>query len=856
MQHVAQTRLANCTREIVLRQIALRGALVLSRPFLPQNLPLLKSQSYQHIAQRANYAPTSPRVLEHEPVPYRRRSEITNDDAIKAEPKASKLTQVTPTDPQSQRWRERLRTWQEYRDESEFKSWFHIYPRLVDEYPQDWELWVELLVFKQRHYGYEGIASTWRKIREMQLDLPTKGETASGLWGRFLLLGYRDYQFMEEMLTYASALRSRNGGSWLGFYPRIMSNRFKYNPATAFQWHRKIKEDLQPRSEHYQRLFHKALQAGILPIFEDIYRDHPLRPMYSTIIPCLCQERKYGQALKWHFLLLEANDFPSNPGDVTPLFMHFKSIKNEESYGALLKSLRGRSEQLLGPDRKAAPQQPPVITSPLSENICARLFATKILPVEGILNGLEMFGITTVNAAALREIVFRSHFDCAVMCEYLKHMDVNGISSDTGRYCEMIREAAHSGRAWLLQSIVESDAHPETFDDPQLQENLLTMFWAKGDMSSVERTMTVLTWGTSDISSVRQRKNLMLRVYLRLKQDNEVRRMLDDMQVSGTELAPSSAHLIRWMYLRTRTADKKLSRQDLLHNLDFVVNAMKLSLECGGRVPIVAWKEILRRLGMNGRLDHLRLLALWLAKWYAKPPPQRYTSVSLRKDILRVDSSPEKEPIQSFNLATLRTKGQPLMFTDNIAKGGGLRLARDGTPINESDYLDAPLTTQHNDQDLHRRVDPEASFHSRRLMQLFTPMGQRAFIAWGFQQDIKQPSRSAQGANHQRRSRETWTWGITLLKDLKQIGVPVPERLVRKQCQRWLAILFGYRNILNKKNRLARDRHDRLSWSSLGRVGHEGSYRWYSQKIEAIWGKDLLTRVKHLRQSRKVSKKA
>ena len=764
------------------------------------------------------------------------RSGLRIDDSQNSAPRDRTFTEVTPAPLESTPWRNRLRTHDHYQYETNFDIGVEKRVYLVDEYPNDWQLWYELLEYRERHSGFPGVRSIWAEILKRQLDLPTDGAIADRLWNKFVVSGLQDEAFMEDILDYAQDLRRRTDEYWANFYIRVIQHHLRFEPQTTLSWHRRLKKVLPPRLSDYEKLFQQALNEDTLNIFKILYLDRPIPHIYPFIVPTLCRRDMFRDALKWHFLLTRTNDYPTKIEDVTALFEYYKKMKEKTSFRRLLASVRGKIDQL--PDlEESKSEQPPMNPPALSDNLCARLFATKLLPVEGILNGLELFGVSIIGAAALREIAFRSNFDCFTMREYLKHMEVNGIRPESSKYGDMLCSAAQNDQTWLLRSIVESDAHPDTFNNFRVQEELLTMYWSQRDMEAVERTISVLTWGAPDVSATRQRQNLMLRVHLRLNQDVEVRRMIEDMKACGSDVTPSSIKLLRSKYLKPRHPGEKMARQDMLYQLTNVIDAMKLSLDTGGNIPIESWKEILRRLGMNGSLSTFRYLALWLAKKYATVPTKEHASVGLRHDPNALDQSTSSRPVQVLNISTLCTKGQPLMSTTNVPEDEVRDLAmqslRGADPPRQSPSANADLG---HCNARHRRDD--TGLASSPLLELFTPISQRAIIAWGFHQDLKQPPKETSISELQFQQTE-WSWGIQLLRDLKDLGVPVSDSLVRKQCQRRLAILFGRRQEWTEINRKLRDQNSDIFEGYWKMDEREEAYQAYLQRMEEIWGKPI-----------------
>lgn len=690
-------------------------------------------------------------------------------------------------------WRRRLTTFEQYQYQSNFEAPGLQGLRLVDipSYAHDWQLWLELIVFRRRQHGAKGITSIYREIFRRDLRLPTQGVVANQLWNLLIQAGLHDVGLGEEILVYAICLKASTKRSWPHLYSGILSIALKAEPSLAYNWHVKVRDDFPPSLKDYQRLFKLSIGWGTSEHFRDLYVDSPLTGMYGTVIRQLCEFQMYAEALRWHELLYQAGDFPTEFTDIQPLLDHLVytgegprleriirqlaeakvGIRNvAEDYAQRDKAItREIMNRKLGEVHGIAPAY-------LSDDFCARIFATQFFSVDTIIKGLHMIAAEVIGPLSLREIAFRDGCDPAAICHHIDVLRSAGIYLDNSAFCTIVRSIAVENKGEILKSIVNCDLHPDTFADDGLQERLLAQYYEEADPIKIERTLTILTSGSPFEKLQGKRMNLILRSQVTLGRQEQVLAIIEEMKHLGIAVSPRSSRHLRVSWLSRRQIGHGPERTQ---ELAIIIRASQMTMQSGRFVPITAWREILRRLGMAGRLMEVENLVLWLVDWYSSPAA--------------------KAALPNRTLLSTR-RGQALVEEDHVSS-------------EESPYL----SLQHY------------------LNVLFTTSTRHALVAWGFQQTGK-PRKSIRRLVRSRTAGEPpklekipqiqWTWGLHLLYKLKERGLPIEKSQVARICRHRLDSLFGPGISKRRINRRARA--ENLYSESV-----------YVRKMEDIWGRDL-----------------
>ncbi|MCJ1255742.1 hypothetical protein MMC24_003559 [Lignoscripta atroalba] len=687
-------------------------------------------------------------------------------------------------------WREQLTTFEQFEYESEPDNSTTQRRRLVDDthHQRDFELWLELLRFRRRRFGVEGITPIWNDMRRKGILLPTTGPTAYEIWNSLLQLGQERPEVLKELWMHAKILKESLGRSWPYLYLKIVGRLLQIQPTKAYSWHCRLSGDFSPSPRLFRKLFEEIVtNPPALAVFKRIYIELSFREMYKVIIPALCEREMYALAIKWHHLLMRMNDLPSNSAVVKPLLYHLAMYGDE---GQLMKITKGMVDagvsfagsidtslkpntlisremmnRLHGESHNIAPRR-------FSDEFCARLFATRMFSIDMVINGLRMLGVDAIGPLSLREIANRERKGEAchpeTMLQYIERLRQAGISIGTSVFSRLVEKLAIENQGKVLDDVVTCDQHPEAFEDWKLQESLLAAYYQSGDQRQVNRTLAILMLDSREQSETIVRWNLLLRSCLTRQDWRGTFRTIESMRENNIPLTAKSSGYVRLCMLSRRQVSRKPSTTDDLRR---VINIWQGALRLGGRLPSLAWVEILRRLGMAGRLQEYENLALWLAAWYSDP--------------------------------AFRASQTSLTFK--------------GKSRSESLGLEVPTALS--------KAHPR---HPLRI--IFSPGMQGAIIAWGFQDPAgtrclrqRKPAKLVLRAAS---LEAPWTWGLKLLNKLKAYGTYIDRTKVASACRQRLLTLFGPGVSKRPINRQAKS-------------SNTSTFETYVLTMDRIWGGGL-----------------
>ncbi|KAI1954010.1 hypothetical protein LOZ57_000354 [Ophidiomyces ophidiicola] len=634
----------------------------------------------------------------------------------------------------------------------------HIGSKLIDDfrYQQDFHLWRVLLEYRQRHYGDEGVVHIWKGLngRCAELGLPVEGDDADYLWKTFISIGLKQEWLMREIQLHGETIWKATRKRWHPFYEEVIGGYFKLHlPREALRWHLKLKEIHLERSNEVICILPHAMttEHGVRG-FRNICRSLEGHQIYSFVVPILWEKGMVGDALAMHEFLVSRRDGPKSLSEIEPLLRYVEMYGSEKQHNYFMQelvkaglmddtSIDAKQHQHHTP--KAAKKS---TKQPFRDDFGARLFATKSLTFELILGGFKMFGVDTIGPLTLREMALRT-VNMKELVSQLAALQSSGISTGKSVFSKLVIKSVQDRNTALLRDILESDQHPDVFEDLETQKVLLAMYSRAGDWPQVHKTLAIMSMASD---SRRERHDVLFRDVVRTGNAALIIQQLESMKEHGLCLSISTVESMAREILPARPSGYSPPRDSAsMNDLRFLIWLYQQVIMSGGHVPPESWLECLKRLGMYNLWDELEKLCFWLVPIYG--PPKKSTS----------------EPID------------------------GIKPPKAGTRKG-SDLLEHLLPASHPRSPLRR---------------IFGVQLQHAIVAWGFSMRPYDAENTIMlnPFGNEGEHLIPWARGIVLLRQLKDRGVIVQTNTIKSASRMRLAALFSdNRSSRRKYNRLLR----------------------------------------------------
>jgi len=529
------------------------------------------------------------------------------------------------------------------RREADVDSDEHVGQLLVDrpEHRDKFRLWIELLQFRYRIDGYEGVCAIWRGMRRREVVLPTEGVEADVLWTTFAQAGSSEADgahksMVDELCLYAEDLRSRTNRYYSKLYKTVLTRMLLvdwHNAKSRHDWFSKV--GLLPVDGVKQLVgevisFDAVSRSG--KPFKQIYLATQERNIYDTCITILLEKDNEEVTLKWHRFFLNQGDPPSQAMFARPDVQRLFDRDNDKSLPVIHVSrlapppvttpnvtpaaypalTRSTMSTLVGDVHGIKPKE-------IGDNFVAKMFATRAFSLDLVIRGLSFFGVDMLGPLALREMALRAG-SLVVFREKLDDLRSMKITISNAVYSRLLIELVRESHSDLFESLLQSDQHPEAFADFRTQESLLASFLDQNHWNNAQITLICLS--LVDTRQQSYAMNRILQHYLRNRQWQQVAHLMHTLQ---SQRVPLTQRTIVWLYhfvLPVRQPGKRPIESQRTNKpdfdaLDFVTRAYMYGDETSRHVHSKLWVELLKRYGKSFRWDEMRKLALWLARRYS-----------------------------------------------------------------------------------------------------------------------------------------------------------------------------------------------------------------------------------------------
>lgn len=668
--------------------------------------------------------------------------------------------------------------------------------RLVDlpENRNNFELWEELLRFRQRHYGDKGTQAIWEglTVRVRGVILPFYGDRADFFWRSFLDLGLSREVFLKDVVDYAVTLKDKHFECWPQLYEHVIGGLLERGMGKqAFKWHMKFQASTLWGPRDFEKILPYILSSSNLnpdnnmlllpgarstpqpklpiPVGIKTLKQLCLTidfPIYGLVIANIL-ERGYGEyALVMHNWLTTHQKHPKSIKEIKPLLEYVRNYGLRKEYDSLRRYAKERflssspgadlSQYLLDSDVTNEQKSKTGFSGErqYKDDLAARLFATRAFNIDVTVGGLRMLGVSKIGPRAIREMAARAH-DSQELLANIKSLSKSGISVADSVFTRLVPKLASQNRDFLLADLLQSDQHPDVLEDVKLQESLLISYYMARDWRQYNVSLAILAEHFPDTPDL---LDIHFRKHVAAGELGAASKVVDELTLRGRTLSEDSVDFMADKLLpnrRVRHRPQQIKGARDLDNMMYVFKVLQRVVPTGCYVSAAFWKELLQRLGMGDHWDELRECSLWLVRQYVHRPVEndklRGIFPSHRKSVMPSDS--------------------------------------------------------------------------RLLALIFCQKTQQAIVAWGFKFRVTRETESKYALKHPGTDDglTPWVRGLLLLRDLEQAGLLLNTPSIQSATRTRLTLLFGsYSHSAVRFNRMLR----RVNPYSLARVLGDIDLAW------------------------------
>jgi hypothetical protein len=488
-----------------------------------------------------------------------------------------------------------------------------------------------------------------------------------------------------------------------------------------------------------------------------IYDASNVRRLYDIIIPVLYNSGNSRLAREWRKKLIEFGDHPSSLRSIP--FLDFLSryyprTRLTPQEVALVdpgRCTEGEYETEDGPGMQHNTKK-----GIYSDRFLAKWFASTWLSVEFVLNfvhrmGLEMVGPLSLQALALREP------DAEAVAARISHLDKLDIRVAPQTYCKALVFFARSGEDELLNLLLQTDIHPDEFDNPKTRHRILTAAVERKDPQR-EELLEGIEWAVRSQEAPDYLNDLLRNMLKRGL--GKAKLVIDRMAALKVKISQRNAdilldHAFQGVGKHPTRWKRKVPPGVPDAQLDRAIYITRRISSHGVAIPVQYWSNLIYSLGRLGRFEELLQLSLEFVRLY-KPPIPGLIPVH-RQDAPEITST----SVDPFEVEMLR--GRPDQETSPERRGGS-----EYEELKDAQHIPSDLSFTHR-------------HHPVQLV--FDRILQQNILRWGFDQTLlKEPAVSASMDRPANRLADfDIACGVRILASLRDEGVLIDRQVLRSR---------------------------------------------------------------------------
>ncbi|KAK0720362.1 hypothetical protein B0H67DRAFT_467605, partial [Lasiosphaeris hirsuta] len=510
--------------------------------------------------------------------------------------------------------------------------------RLVDlpENENDIHLWLCILDFRKLD-SFTGICQVMSELMKRKTLHEVQGRAAERFWGTILSAGLKHQQdhLLENVWAYTQWLYEKHGKRWPNIYwysIDYFTNKARKKDAEL--WHSRLSPNFGPDAATFELLLKKLLsynnhtrheisRVKREEIVRWLYRETPYRNLYDAVVPFLYERGFSNYAAIWRKILVDNGDLPRSHASRT--FLQFLStyepkiqLTKTEIVVRDLKSpslqsgqgeINGQGQNMRYLINKVHGQTFGIEEKAYNDELGARWFASTWVSLDFVIDSIRFLGFTSIGPLSLQSLALRESNTKGII-RRINQLEKAGIGLGTSTYASAIRNWAAASNEDMLQQILQSDMHPDVYDDGYLQRHVFGEALSTGDWSQYrllfEARISLLTQLITEAS------NQLLIICLGANNQPLITKIIDAMQHKGIELFPRSVGAISTHIIRNVSP----ARGDDISVAVFYgrLCSRVIGLQCPPSVE--AMRILLEKIGRSRRMQDFLELATKFIDYY------------------------------------------------------------------------------------------------------------------------------------------------------------------------------------------------------------------------------------------------
>lgn len=511
----------------------------------------------------------------------------------------------------------------------------------------DIELWSCLLEFAHRRMGRDGVIMIWQSVSRRRSLYQVDGALAQNFWAMILNTAVSDDNLLRDVVRYAEWLDQTHDVQWPRLYPTVITfmlqrlsegnvQQAKEWKRLMIRWHFAMAPSSLPSEDEFGKLMKEyIIRPGF--VLQDtlklLYIYSPYRKLYDTLILYLYNEGRSELAIKWRALLVTFHDLPMSVACrpflrfVAGYYSRISLTMDElKVAGLVLTKIEGKEPNSIPPETAITGRNLSYLINrvhgetfginekPYNDKLGAKWFASSWVSVDFAINVIYTMGVQTIGPLSLQSIGLREGSARGVVHRIDQLRQLN-IGLPKSNYVLAVQHYAAAGDDEALQELLQSDMHPDIFDDEEAQYKLLADCLRVGDWNTYRLVLS--TRLALDSSLRATATDGLLEYYIGRGNGPMALKVMEEMSAHRLELAPTTSHMLSSLILQglSAHADVTATRSTQRH-IDLCISLCRRLAATRFPPAVEVWQTLLYRLGREKRLSDLERLCLYIVRLY------------------------------------------------------------------------------------------------------------------------------------------------------------------------------------------------------------------------------------------------
>ncbi|EJP63917.1 pentatricopeptide repeat domain-containing protein [Beauveria bassiana ARSEF 2860] len=516
--------------------------------------------------------------------------------------------------------------------------------------------WTKVIICMDSTYGAQGVFAVMERLREREsLDVVMPSDL---IRNAFVNAGIQLSSKRQLLFACADDLLQRFDYRWPNLYTRCMHFLLeKESFEEAAETHAYLAPSFLPDRHVLGLLFENFVSNPDIRMqkaLKGIYLSLPQHDLYDIIIPALFKSGQSKMAKRWRQTFLLSGDFPSS--EASGPFLAFlasyytntnftpeerrildilleknspKRRKNATTIRCIAAPTKSEDALVSSAWRLETSQgsaQPRPEIKSLVDGFVEKLFASSWTPPDLAMQLAKNAGIRSIGPRAFQALALRASSATEVN-ELIKSLHKLNISIPAGAYCTAISEFAKQGHDSLLSNLLQSDIHPEEFDDEETRQMILEHSIRRRDTKQEDLMRSVISAIDAQTRLSTQSPSLNLATAapaftiekLLFDEPWRMKLALERMVSLNLRIGSIEASAILRRAFAAFPANSRgivWCSTECIHILDEVIGLARCIAAQDVAIRSEHWKMLLIGLGHQGRLDALAQLSLELVDMY------------------------------------------------------------------------------------------------------------------------------------------------------------------------------------------------------------------------------------------------